>query len=118
MISDGELLANVLGRKNFLESAFHDDVLDDWSLARDLGAFLVRIEPDSEILGHALQARACRHLGELERAREELAQCQTRIAQRGLRPWEAELIRPLLIEEEKVLRRLNPRVGGPDRGDG
>jgi hypothetical protein len=111
MISDGELLAKVLGRKDFLESAFHDDVLDDWSLARDLGDFLVRIEPDSEILGPALQARAYRHLGELERAREELAKCQTRIAQRELRPWEVELIRPLLIEEEKLLGSPNPKGG-------
>jgi len=113
MSSDGEVLARVLERKDFLQSVFHNDDADDWSLVKSLGKLLVRIESDSEIMGHALQARACRHLGELDHARKELEQCQIQIAQRGFKPWEAELIRPLLIEEEK-----RSGVGGQADGSG
>ena len=103
MSSDGELLAKVIQREEFFQSVFHKDALDDWILAKDLGEFLVRIEPDSEIMGHALQVRAYRHLGVMERARYELMQCQIRIKQRELKPWEVELILPLLTEETRLL---------------
>jgi len=103
MNSDGELLAAVLATPGFLESFFHADQLSDWGLARRLGEFLVRIEPDSEIMGHALQVRACRHLGDLEHARRELTACADRLAQRELEPWELTLLKPMLDREEKLL---------------
>ena len=103
MSSDRELLARVIKTKGFLESVFLEDSLDDWSLAKDLGEFLVRNEPDSDMMGHALLARAHRHLGSRERALQELKECQTRAAQRELKPWEVEFFLPLIQEEEKFL---------------
>jgi hypothetical protein len=103
MDSDGELLTKILNTKEFFRSALYSDNLDDWTLAKELGEFLVRIEPDSEIMGHALLVRAYRHLGERCRALEELEQCRVRTAQRELKPWEKELFVPFLAEEEKLL---------------
>jgi hypothetical protein len=100
---DRELLAKVVNTKGFLESVFYRDSLDDWSLAKDLGQFLVRLEPDSDVIGHALLARAYRHLGDLGRARDELTQCKLRVANRELKPLEIEFFLPFLAEEEKLL---------------
>ncbi len=62
--SDGELLARVAGMDDFFGCALRRDTLNDWNSAKDLGEFLIRIEPDSdiEILGQVLLVRACRHL--------------------------------------------------------
>jgi hypothetical protein len=103
MRTDGELLSAVLANNAFMESVLKHDRSDNWTLAKELGEFLVRIEPDSEILGHALQARACRHLGEIERARIELTACRARIADRGIKEWESSLLQALLSQEEKYL---------------
>jgi thiamine phosphate synthase YjbQ (UPF0047 family) len=98
-----EILARVSNTKDFFGSVFFRDTLDDWNVAKDLGEFLVRILPDSEVMGHALLARAHRHLGNRELALDELKQCQARTANRKLEPWETEMLLPLLTEEEKHL---------------
>src|ERR1700686_789160 len=97
--SDGELLAKVIQNKDFFQSVLHNDSFDDWNLAKELGEFLVRIEPDSEIMGHALLTRAYRHLGNFQRALDELRQCQFRASNRELKRWEADMFLPLLEEE-------------------
>jgi hypothetical protein len=102
MHSDGELLAGVLQIPGFLEGVLQKDDVSDWTLAKRFGEFLVRIDSDSEIMGHALQARASRHLGEIDQAKKELKICQTCIKDRGLKPWEIALLQPLLEAEEKI----------------
>jgi hypothetical protein len=103
-----ELLTRVNDNKDFFGSVFFRDTLDDWNVAKDLGEFLVRTLPDSEVMGHALLTRAHRHLGNRELAIEELKQCQLRTANRKLEPWEIEMLLPLLTEEERHL------LGEPD----
>jgi hypothetical protein len=106
MNSDEELLTRVIGaidKRDFFRSTLLKDTFDDWNLAKDLGEFLVRIEPVSEVMGHALLARAHRHLGNPELALAELKQCQARTANRELEPWEVEMLLPLLEEEERLL---------------
>jgi hypothetical protein len=110
---DGELLARVVETKDFFRSVLYDDSLDDWNLARDFGMFLIRIEPE-EIMGHALLARAYRHLGDSQHALEELEQCQIRATQGQLRPSETELFSPFLAEEEKLLSRGSAKAE-PDK---
>ena len=102
-MADGELLAKVLQKKEFFESVLHNDSFDDWNLAKELGEFLIRIEPDSEIMGHLLLTRAYRHLGNRGRALDELKECQLRTSNRELKPWEANLFLPVLLLEEKLL---------------
>ena len=103
MDKDGEILARAAKEKDFFGSVFYKDSLDDWTLAKELGEFLIRIEPDSEILGHALLARACRHLGDAKRAFEELQQCRNRIVRGELTASEKELFLPVLAKEEELL---------------
>jgi hypothetical protein len=102
MDSDPEprLLDRVIQTKDFFQSVLHEDRLADWNLARDLGEFLIRIAPD-EAIGHALVARASRHLGDLDRAREALEHC--RLLPMG--PGEAEVLVPLVADEEGHLSR-------------
>lgn len=102
-MSDGELLAKVIQKKEFFESVFYNDSSDDWNLAKELGEFLIRIEPDSEIMGHLLLTRAYRHMGNRGRALDELKECQMRTSNRELKSWETNLFLPLLSEEEKLL---------------
>ena len=102
-MSNGELLAKVIQHKDFFQSVLYDDHLEDWNLAKELGEFLVRIEPDPEIMGHALLTRAHRHLGNRQLALAELKECKLRASNRDLKPWEAELFLSLLSEEEKLL---------------
>jgi len=102
-MSDGELLAKVIQHKDFFQSVLCDDNFADWNLAKELGEFLVRIEPDPEIMGHALLIRAHRHLGNRQLALAELKECKLRASNRDLKPWEAELFLPLLAEEQQLL---------------
>lgn len=102
MSADGELLARVSNTKDFFQSVLYRDTFTDWNLARELGEFLVRILPN-DIMGHALLARAHRHLGNLKLAREELKQCWAHTKARQLEQWEAEDFLPLLKEEERLL---------------
>lgn len=103
--SDQELLEKVIERRNFFESVFHRDAPDDWSFVRDVGQLLVRIEAEEEwdLMGHALLTRACRHLGDLDRAREELDVCRRRVESRELTPSETQLFVPFLTQEEEFL---------------
>ncbi len=106
MNPDGELLDKVVDaieKKDFLRSILLRDTFDDWDLAKDLGEFLVRIEPESEVMGHALLTRAHRHLGNRELALAELKECQARTANRKLEHWEVELLLPVLVEEQRLL---------------
>ena len=102
MDPDAEILTRVSKIEKFFESFLYKDSLDDWQLAKDLGELLVRIDGEG-IMGHALLARAYRHLGDSERALEELRQCRLRFAQGELRPSETELFSPFLAEEERLL---------------
>ena len=106
MDSDGEILARVLKSKNFFHSVLYEDRLDDWNVAKDLGEFLIRINPE-EIMGHALVARASRHLGDLQRALEELEHCRVRT----MHPSETDLFLSFLAHEEKLLSG-QPGKGG------
>lgn len=102
MDADAELLLRVNGKSNFF-GAVCADTLDDWSLAKDFGEFLIRILPESEVMGHAVLARAHRHLGNSEAAWSELEQSKRRMANRTLEPWEVQMLAPLLEEEERKL---------------
>lgn len=53
---DAAILTRVLNINHFLESVLYIDSLDDWSLAKDLGELLIRIDAE-EIMGHVLLAR-------------------------------------------------------------
>jgi hypothetical protein len=98
---DEVLLARVVSsieKKDFCRSILVDDVFDDWHLAQDFANFLIRIEPE-EIMGHAILARAYRHLGERKKARLELEKCRVRTPH----PAEEELLRGFLESEDKLL---------------
>jgi len=103
-MEDRELLTKVSETNDFFGSVLLSDALDDWTLAKDLGEFLIRLDPE-EIVGHALLTRAHRHLGDSRRALEELEQCRVRAMQGQLSPSETELFSPFLAEEEKLLSR-------------
>lgn len=106
MDSEKELLTRLVAsidKKDFFQSTLSSDTFDDWNLVKDFGEFLIRTEPDSGVMGHALLVRAHRHLGNRELALAELKECYTRTATRKLEPWEAEMLLPLLAEEEKLL---------------
>jgi len=108
MDADSQLLARVLNEPIFLESVLLNDTLEDWSLARDLGEFLVRMLPD-DIVGHALLVRACRHTGDVKRALEELIVCRGYVDRGELTPKQVDLFVPMLEREERWLR---PASGG------
>ncbi len=105
MDPDKELLRKVNEVDDFFGSVFLRDNLDDWHLANDLGEFLLRIG-GPEAMGHALLTRANRHLGNYERARDELKRCQVRIASGELTPGEVDMFAQLLTEEEKLLDNI------------
>lgn len=89
-------VVRAIERKDFFQSILVNDTFEDWELAREFGEFLTRIEPQ-EIMGHALLARAYRHLGEPERALMELKRCRAGVPH----PSERKLFSAFLIEEEK-----------------
>lgn len=103
MDPDAELLIRVNNTRDFFRSVCCDDALDDWNLAKEFGEFLVRILPDTEVMGHAVLARAHRHTGNLELALIELNECLARMRNRALEPWEVEMLLPMVREEEKFL---------------
>lgn len=86
----------------------YKDSLNDWQLAKDLGDLLIRIDGEG-IMGHALLARACRHLGGLERALSEIEQCRVRVAHSS----EKEMFLSFLAEEERLLSK---RPGNDGKG--
>lgn len=93
-----EKVAERAARKSFFEPIIYEDRLDDWSLAKDFGEFLIRQDPN-EVMGHALVARACRHLGDIGRARTELEECRVRTPH----PVEKQMFLTFIAEEEKKL---------------
>lgn len=96
-------VAELAGQKNFFEAILLRDEFDDWNLVSEFGKFLVLQQPD-EIMGHALMARACRHLGRLDLAGGELKECRLRAAH----PSETELFVQFLADEErKILAERN-----------
>jgi hypothetical protein len=98
---DAEILTRVSKIEGFLESALYKDSLDDWKIARDLGELLIRIDGE-EIMGHALLARACRHIGDRKRAREELGKSRALFAREELAPPQRQLFLQVLSEEEHL----------------
>jgi hypothetical protein len=105
MRPDWEILARANKIGNFFGTVLLEDALEDWNLARDLGELLIRLMPE-EVMGHALVARACRHLGETERARRELTQCRIMTKH----PSETRLFASFLAEEEKLLSEADGRA--------
>jgi hypothetical protein len=103
--AEGELLNRVAKLEDFF-GLFLRDNLDDWNLAKDFGELLIRLDPE-EAMGHALLARAYRHMGNSKRSLEALESCRARIAH----PSEVDLFKSFLAEEE----RLQPRH--PDAGE-
>ena len=97
-------VVSAIESRDFFNSVLVNDNFDDWNLARDLGNFLTRIEPE-EIVGHALLARACRHLGEPERAFAELEQCRAAVAH----PSDKEFFLLFLAEEDRLTRKKSSR---------
>ena len=109
---DATILAKVVGTEDFLQSALTEDNLADWSLAVELGHVLTRIEP-KEILGHALLARAFRHLGD-QRAAGALAECRKRLRQRRLAPGIRKMFRSFVVDEERLTQPTR-RLAKPTR---
>jgi|SRR5215469_8672060 len=108
MATDAEVLTRISKIEKFFESVLYKDNLADWSLVRDLGELLIRIDGE-EIVGHVLLARACRHIGDRKRAREELEKCRALVALQELAPPQRELFLPVLSEEEKHLNEPSSR---------
>src|SRR6266478_6918642 len=102
MDTDASILARVTKIESFFESVLYEDSLDDWSLAKELGELLIRIDTE-EIMGHALLARACRHIGDRKRAHEELDKCRELVARQEVTPGQLDLFLPVLSEEERLL---------------
>jgi hypothetical protein len=100
------MLAEVSSRKDLFQSVLYGDCFDNWELVRDLGEFLIRIEP-AEIMGHVILTRAYRHLSVRERAVEELGRCRDLMKGRELHAWETQLFLPLLDVEERTLSLTN-----------
>ncbi|HEY3926909.1 MAG TPA: hypothetical protein VGL89_00920 [Candidatus Koribacter sp.] len=105
MDRDGELLDKITKIPDFFGSVFLRDDLEDWNLAKDLGDFLSRILPDSDVMSHALLTRAYRHLGKLDEAREQLRECHNRISDRDLKLWEQDMFAKFLHEEQHLLSK-------------
>lgn len=98
--ADGELLGKVIEHKDFFDSVLYKDALDDWTLAKEFGDFLVKIEPQW-VMGHLIRTRAFRHLGDLNSARNELRECQALVSQ--IEEAESNFLLPLLDEETRLL---------------
>jgi len=95
---DKELFSRLSQIKDFAEGVLRSDILEDWTLARDFGEFMIRIAPE-DILGHAMVARACRHLGDRTRAVEEIERCRDHLASGDLTTIELEVFGPFIEEE-------------------
>ncbi len=112
---DGEILTKVSKIDKFFESVLYEDSLEDWKLAKDLGELLIRLDGE-EISGHALLARSCRHLGDLERAGTELERCRVLVEYPMIKDGK-ELFLSFLAEEERLLsKRLGEGGKKQDQG--
>ena len=74
MDRDLEMLNEVTANEDFIRGLFLD-TLDEWSLAKEYGEFLVKNVPQL-LLSQVVLARAFRHLGERDLAREKIAECR------------------------------------------
>jgi hypothetical protein len=98
---DKELFSKLSEIKDFAEVALRNDTLEDWNLAKQFGEFMIRMAPE-DILGHALVARACRHLGDSTRALGEINRCRTLFADGDLTTMEREVFGPFLEKELRI----------------
>jgi hypothetical protein len=106
-MSNGELLEWALRIDNFSQAIFVEDSVDNWTNARELGHYLVQV--DSALLfGHLLLTRACRHLGELDKAMEEARLCRAIIEREDLGA-EVSLVHVLEEEEKHLSLRVRSR---------
>jgi len=113
--ADAGIVTKVSKIERFFESVLCEDNLEDWKLAQDFGELFVRMD-EEEITGHALLARACRHLGDLERAGTELEKCRVLVEYPMIKDGK-ELFLSFLAEEERLLsRRLGEGGKGQDQG--
>jgi len=96
--TDKELFVKLSKIKDFAEVVLRNDTSEDWNLVKQFGEFMIRIAPE-DILGHSLMARACRHLGDITRALEEIDQCRTLFADGSLTTMEREVFGPFLEKE-------------------
>ena len=99
-MTDQELLDKVAQMDNFSVSILVEDKSDDWSLAKEVGKYLIRVDP-TLLIGHLVLARACRHLGELAEAASEVAACRA-VVEHGNLGGEVEWLLTLDEEESRV----------------
>src|SRR5262249_29606375 len=78
MKRDIQLLDDVLKSQDFFGRVLRDS-LDDWTLAKELGDYLVQKVPDL-LIGYLVQARAYRHLGDWESATKAVKNARAVIA--------------------------------------
>src|SRR5215471_11895555 len=98
---DRDLFSRLSRVKDFTEQVILNDMLEDWNLAKDFGEFMIRIAPE-DILGHALVARASRHLGDCTRALEEVGRCQDLFNDQNLTAMERRAFGPFLEKELRL----------------
>jgi hypothetical protein len=67
--TDGDLSSRVISTRDFFGRLLLEGDLDDWTLAKEFGDYLVRSFPDL-LDGYLIEAWACRHLGQKEAAIE------------------------------------------------
>ena len=96
--SDRELFSRLSQIQDFAERVLRNDTLEDWNLAKNFGEFMIRIAPQ-DILGHALVARASRHLGDRTRALAEIERCRAFFTSGDLTTMEREVFGPFLEKE-------------------
>lgn len=96
-------VVSAIESKDFFRSILSNDTFDDWNLAKNFAEFLIEIEP-SEIMGHALAARAYRHLDDKVRARKELEECQRLGTRIGANHSEADLFKSVIAREVEELK--------------
>ena len=102
MSQEGELFTKVLAEKDFARLLVFEDFARDWELARDLGEYLDRIEPDL-LIAHVILAKAYRHVGDLSRARAELDHRESLITRTTVAALERDSLGPVIDQEERLL---------------
>lgn len=98
---DKELFSRLTQIEDFAERVLRSDTLEDWDLARNFGEFMIRIAPH-DILGHAMLARASRHLGDRPRALQEIQWCRDFFNSGDLTTMEREVFGPFLEKETRL----------------
>lgn len=107
MDPERELLRRITDIDLFIRSLFFDDNLTDWTLARDFGHLMTRLNPEI-LTGYLVLVRAYRHLGELKLAATNVEQCHTLLARGNVGESEREVLIPILMGEEKLLSSASP----------